>query len=307
MTLPPQPSSTDVHKYEAFGLTISAPFACPELVPSDGQPDVHIRHGAVPDGLVDPVARGVRFQATRDRFWLKVDGVAKLLVVGGREITIDRELDSTDDDVRVFLFGSAFGALLHQRGLLPFHASAIEVNGSAVAFLGPSGVGKSTLAAALARRGYRVMADDVAAISVEASRVLLVPGYPQLKVWADAVEKLGEDKSALRQVRANLEKYGIPLQEQYCRERTPLGRIYVLESKNNGSLELTEIRGTEKLTALVGNTYRLHFLGSGAGRAPNFEQCAAVAARTVVMRLRRPTRPFLLEDLADLAEQDILR
>ena len=293
--------------YQLYGMTISTPFECPELLSSEGEPAVEICHGSVPDGLADPTARGVRFQATQTEFLLKVDGVAKFFVANGRSITIEKDQAATDDDVRVFLLGSAFGALLHQQGLLPFHGSAIAARETAVAFLGPSGVGKSTLAASLARRGYRVLADDVAPVLVRNGEALLVPGYPQLKVWADVADKLGADVEGLRRVRADLEKYGLPVVGPRDERPTPLRRIYVLESTNTRDLKLTELRGMEKLTALVGNTYRLQFLGSGEGRTPNFEQCASVAERAAVVRAVRPDSPFMLDELTDLVEQDFLR
>lgn len=85
---------------------------------------------------------------------LKVDGVANYWVKEGREIVIEPGPAAEAGDVRVFLLGSAFGALLHQRGLPPFHAGAVAMEGKAVLLAGRSGVGKSTLAAELCRRGH---------------------------------------------------------------------------------------------------------------------------------------------------------
>jgi hypothetical protein len=46
---------------------------------------------------------------------------------------------------------------------LALHASVVDVDGRAVAFLGASRQGKSTLAAALARRGHTLLSDDCCA------------------------------------------------------------------------------------------------------------------------------------------------
>ncbi len=296
----------DRHLYQLYGMTVAMPFECPELAPGDGAVAVRVHEAPVPRSLLEPSARGVRFEATREELLLRVDGVARFHVARGESITIEREDGASDDDVRVFLLGSALGALLHQRGVLPFHGSAIAVNDGAVAFLGPSGVGKSTLAASLSRRGYRVLADDVAAIALRDRSPLLIPGSPQLKLWADVAEKLGESIDHLRRVRADLEKFSLPV-GRADEQPLHLRRIYVLESTNTRDLTLTELKGMEKLTVLVGNTYRLHFLGNGAGRTPNFEQCAAVAERAAVVRVVRPDTPFLLDELTHLVEQDFLR
>src|SRR5690606_97236 len=95
---------------------------------------------------------------------LQVDGVARYLVSGGRRITIDRDPAVEDDDVRLFLLGSVFGAMLHQRGDLVLHGSAIEWEGAAVVFMGFSGVGKSTTASAFRQRGHAVLTDDLCVV-----------------------------------------------------------------------------------------------------------------------------------------------
>jgi hypothetical protein len=69
-----------------------------------------------------------------------------------------------------------FAALLH--GLEIFHASAVVRDGEAIAFLGPSRSGKTSLAQALCRRGASFLADDVLALEVREGRLLGNPGSP---------------------------------------------------------------------------------------------------------------------------------
>ncbi|MCP4397035.1 MAG: hypothetical protein GY801_07015 [bacterium] len=80
---------------------------------------------------------------------------------------------------------SELGALLHQRELLPLHGSAIKVNDGVCVFVGLSGNGKSTVAAAFRQRGYQVLADDVCVVSIREDG--LPPGDPRVS----AVEALG--------------------------------------------------------------------------------------------------------------------
>ncbi|MHB8242951.1 MAG: hypothetical protein ACYDHN_13300 [Solirubrobacteraceae bacterium] len=69
-----------------------------------------------------------------------------------------------------------FAALL--QGLEVFHASAVVRDGEAVAFLGPSRSGKTSLAQALCDRGASFLADDVLALEILDGELLANPGSP---------------------------------------------------------------------------------------------------------------------------------
>ena len=102
--------------------------------------------------LQDPGGQGVLYQSAPRQFLLKISRVARYLVSDGNEIIVDPEPDADLSAIRLFLFGSAFGALLHQRGILPLHGSAIVTSRGAVVFAGVSGSGKSALACAFHRQ-----------------------------------------------------------------------------------------------------------------------------------------------------------
>jgi hypothetical protein len=144
---------------------------------------------------------------------MRVDGVATYYVQDGRCITIMPEAGAGDDDILIFLMGSAMGALLHQRNIFVLYASAIEVNGESVVFSGPSSIGKSTLAAGFHQRGYPFLADDLCAISTVNGHPAVIPGFPRLKLWADVLKKLNTEKDKLKSIRSgmDIEKYFLPI------------------------------------------------------------------------------------------------
>src|SRR5262249_20309363 len=98
--------------------------------------------------------------ANREEVLLDFPDAGRFLVRNGNEILIE-PASSSDSEIGVYLLGTAFGVLCHQRGIPPLHASAIDVADGCVAFVGETGAGKSTLVAALAARGHEVIADDV--------------------------------------------------------------------------------------------------------------------------------------------------
>jgi hypothetical protein len=293
------------YQYTAYGLNIASCIHCPELLPGNGSPNVTIRYGTVPDSLASPKGKGACYEATPEQLLLSINGVARFLVSAGEEILIDRAPNSDDAEIRLYLLGSALGALLHQRGLLPLHASAFEANCGCIAILGHTGLGKSTLAGVFWKRGYRIITDDVCVVSVNGIEApLVVPAYPQLKLWADAARKLGEEPQAMPKIHRKFEKHGLPFKEGFCQEPLPLTRIYVLSTNNTLEFSLRLLKGMEKLTGLITNTYRAHFLEGLGRKTSHFKQCVAVAKHAVVKCVTRPREPFLLDELADLLEKD---
>ncbi len=113
------------------------------------------------------------------------------------------ESDATAADIPIFILGTVFGILLHQREQIVLHASAVRVNGKAVLFCGASGAGKSTLAAALAQRGYPLVTDDFCTLTADGQGAPLVhPDGRQLKLWAQAIDRLDLAQQRGERVRA---------------------------------------------------------------------------------------------------------
>jgi hypothetical protein len=299
-------STRQAKRFRAWGLNIVSYMDLPEFLPGYGESsDVVVDYGTVPHSLDDVRAKGVRYQAGPGRFLLTVDGIARYLVADGREIFIQKAADAEDDAVRLFLQGSVFGALLHQRGVLPLHASAILANGKAVLFCGVSGVGKSTLAGAFFKRGYPVLADDICALSPgDDGMPMVLPGFPQIKLWADATRELEEDFASLPRVRQDLKKYGLLLKAGFCAEPTHLDRIYVLRTTNADRFEMVTLNGLEKFGALIKNTYRFRFTEGLGSKLEHFNQCAVVGRHADARQVTRPMRGFRIDELMDLIEKD---
>src|SRR5687768_1987297 len=103
--------------YSLFGLHIRSELPLPELlaVENSSPPHVTIQVGKVPQAL----ETGRRTQVTDGGLLLLIDGVGGYFVKDGSAIIVEPHPGVPDSNVRIFLLGSAMGALLHQRGLLP--------------------------------------------------------------------------------------------------------------------------------------------------------------------------------------------
>ncbi len=300
-----------MHFYQAYELTIRADFPIPEFracLQPTGTPDLIIRYGTVPRELEGATGRGVLYQATSRQFLLSLDEVARYLVQDGNEIVVEPVAAGREGDVRVFLLGSCFGALLHQRGLLVLHSSAIHTESGAVLFAGPSGCGKSTLLGELLRRGHTMMTDDVCALTLDATeQPLVLPGYPRTRLWADAARVLEQSVDHLTRTRPGLQKYERHVEEAYWAQPAPLRGIYLLEPVPSDRLALEPQPRIHTVGILLHNTYRRQFLDGLQMRAVHFDLITAVARQTGVTRITRPTHPYRLQELADLVERDLAR
>lgn len=293
--------------YYAFQLHIRSAIALPELQVLDKEQaktaDVLIEFGAVPEtGLDAPSHQGAFYQASDNTLWIDVPEVARYLITNGTSIIIEPYLPVDETSIRVFLLGSCMGAILMQRSLLLLHANAIKIKDQCVAFAGHSGAGKSTLAAAFMKAGDSILADDVCAINQTGH---VVPGFPQLKLWADTSEQLSVDTQKLTRIRPNIRKFALPLHEQFHKTPLPLRVIYILSSHNQDTFLFKEIKGMQKILPLKHNTYRGQYLKGLGKTQEHLKQSGRLASQADMIHITRPSHGFKLNELMQQIKQDL--
>jgi hypothetical protein len=279
--------------YSCFDFRLRSALPLDELTPAEGagdeRPVVEVRRGSLPEALPDGRVMDYGLQIADGAVMLTVTGTARYLMNSGQEIVVDPSPGAPDRNIRLFLLGSALGILCHQRGLLPLHANAIVAGGGAVAFAGPSGVGKSTLAACFQRAGYEVLCDDVCVIGFDAAgQPLAWPGLPRLKLWGDAADAFGIDRDSIEPVFEETEKYNVPLAQAVAARPIPFRRLYVLSRANDGDAgAITRLRGQRAMEAVMSQTYRGHYLDPMGLRGRHFRHCALLLANAEVYAAAR--------------------
>ncbi len=295
------------HYYKAFGINIASELPFKELEQGKANSQVKISFAQVPGMLENPQSKGVRFEAKQGLFLLKIDNVANYLVKDGKEIFIEKNNSSVaDNEIRLFLLGPVMGALLIQRGLLPIHGSAIENAGSAIVFSGIPGAGKSTLAAAYLNTGNCVISDDISVINLNANNVpMIYPGFPQMKLWADAIRYFGSDQQSKRILREGIQKFGIPVNNGYYNQPLPVKKIYILGTHNQPNFILNPLKGIDKFNTLKNNTYRWQFLKGLGKTKEHFSLLSKLAEYVDVARIMRPIDSFKIKELMELIDNDL--
>ena len=260
----PAENTPRCYSYTAFGLQFHSQLELPDLPETQpGQLEaISIRYGDIPEHLPNARSQDAHFELGDDDFLLRVDKVARFRVRGGKEIIVAPAAEASMQQIRIYLLSAAFGALLHQRGLLLLHTNAIEIDGRAVAFAGDSGAGKSTLAAYFAKKGYRVLCDDICALSFDdAGRCLAWPGIASLKLCADAATEFGHDLSTLDTAIDSGTKFRLPLARGTSESELPLAALYILERTTNAAESgIRQLGGMAILNMVMRHVYRGQYL-----------------------------------------------
>lgn len=294
--------------YRAFGLVISSTLECPQLRRDDGTrtADITIEVGTVPE-ITDPgKRRGFKFEAAKGQLLIETDTIARILVSNGSTILVEPLVGSRIEDVRMLLLGWGMGALLHQRGILPLHAASVaDPQGSSIAFCADSGTGKSTLAAAFLRKGYRLLDDNTTAIDVHNNSLLVLPGTPELKLhkdsvglwpdgWADGIVSLpcwGKD--------------GMLMQELFEERPRPLSAIFILAAQGSSKTGIKPVRGGEAFHLVHRHIFCRNFLSGMGGSANYFDKIRRLANSVPIYSLELSSPKLHPDHLAYLIEMQL--
>ena len=120
--------------------------------------------------------------------------------------------------------------ILSLQGKLVLHASAVLTPDGAVAFIGATGWGKSTLASSFSETGSAVLTDDCLLLREEPGQVTAIPSYPGLRLWPETVNTIFGAHKSLAEVAHYSEKRRLnqSVGILFCSGPTPLRRIYFL-------------------------------------------------------------------------------
>lgn len=274
--------------YRLHGLTIASSLELPGVPVADGDADVILRYGSVPDRLSAADHRSAVLETAGRLALLRIPGVGRFLVDDGRQVVVDAELAASPADVQTFVLGSALTLLCHQRGGLVLHASGAVKDGRAVLFAGHSGRGKSTLCAAMAGRGWSLLTDDAAVVTVDRQCPRVHRGPEYLKLWPDAVSRLGRAVDELSRVRPAVDKYRVPLRATLPPDSAVLEAVFILDAAASPHVAVKRLTGAAAFEAVIHQTRMRLALEAVGGQSANFLVAACVAEHAKVFTVRRP-------------------
>jgi hypothetical protein len=312
-------------KYTAYGLTLQSNQALPGLIPASAPPvDVWVdlmkeEESQPPSAEVEHLSSGVsaisKADSTYFHLWFRGDGQLDFEIDSeGSHISATWTL-SVIEEVTALLLGQVLGCALRLRGTLCLHACVIKIGQHAIAIVGDSGAGKSTTAAALAKRGHAILSDDIAVLNDCDQHWLVHSGYPRLRLWPESIKALYGSEDGLDRIFSFSDKRFVDLSNNNCETTTwqfhneplPLAAIYVLEERQSGLVApaIESINPTTAVMALMRHRAANHLPLDKDKQAHEFAGFSRVAKMVPVRKVNRSDSLKALPQLCEAILEDL--
>jgi hypothetical protein len=276
-----------MHTTIAYGLVVQSDHLLLPSVPGPQVADVVVRFG-----VLDPIDN---LSVQSNQIFLQLSLDLKLLIRDGCEVVVDAPPNFDPAVLRAFILGTAMAFILRQRGLLVLHASCVARGDMAIAFLGGSGWGKSTLASAFHQQGYRLITDDVMALRLDNATAQVVPSFPEVKLLPDAMAAVGAD--AMPMLQSLSHKHIQRLETRFALGPVPLKHLFVLRAGEFNHIQ--SVPRPQAFSELIQHSRAAKMLHDETCKIQHFHQCSRLAKEVPMAYLQRPRS---LEQLPQLIE-----
>ena len=269
-----------MHTYSIYGLCLHSDVPFSDLPAGGDVPDITIRYEKLSQS---ELAAGERTgqRVTGRLYYEPLRSDVLFEIKDGCSIALDPLIPVEPDVLRGWLTGVFMSVLLRQRGYLVLHASAVAKEGEAIAFMGQSGWGKSTLAEYFCQHGYELLTDDVLVLDVreDCTDVAVLPGHRYIRLREHAGREFVESFESLPRVNPYTSKRIRAVEDGPVRP-VPLRRLYVLQNV---------VAQTSSVEPLGGSTALLHLLTHARSKdllsAPEFQSALLQQGRALLERV----------------------
>lgn len=309
--------------YQIYGITLSSNQRLPILTPASNT--------ATADVEVNLTEGELSHQDKEDkhlRGWYaqqKADGIYYCLSLRGSSETLDVEIAPTGkqiwikrtnlplEEVTAILLGCVLGTALRLQGKICLHSSVIAVGNRAIAIIGAKGAGKSTTAAALAKLGCPILADDIAVLADCGDTISVQPGYPRLRLWKPAVNALYGSEVELSRVFRQVDKHFVELNQDgastWCfhSKPLPLAAIYILGERQPklAAASIEPISPHTGMMHLLTHKYPQSLKLERDRQALEFAYLGSLVTTVPIRQLNRPDSLDALPQLCDAIFEDV--
>lgn len=297
-----------IYQYKSFGLEITSEICFPELFETnfEGHGDLDIEIGNLSEIWNEKVNPNSQVFVKKYLVLFKIPGLAIFCIQNGKSIIFSPELNADQEKVRLYLLGTCMGTLLLQKKILCLHGSAVAIDGKAYAFVGESGAGKSTIAAAFAVKGYQLISDDVIAINFDdQNNPLVMPSYPQQKLWEESLIEFGMNSKNYKPLFERETKYAVPVKNP-IKVPIPLAGVIELNVlENDSTINYERLDGLHRVQTLFRHTYRSSFIRKLELSNWHFREIVKLINKIKMSKLSRPKNQFTAHEMVSMVLKNI--
>lgn len=249
----------------------------------------------------------LHFFRSPEGYLLRFPGLAEFALSREGRVLSESALDGTPRATVEHLYLNQVMPLAWSRqGKLVFHGSAVEIGGGAAAFLGESGRGKSTIAAAFTAAGRRFLTDDGLRVELAGNELFAYPSHPSIRLWEDSQEALLGGDVRLAPAVDYTSKARILADEsiRFCPEPKPLRRVYFLQDEDPATPAITRMSPPEAFLELTKHSFLLD-IEEQALIASQFDSVARIAALPIFRRLDYRRKYEELDAVRAAIERDL--
>jgi hypothetical protein len=291
-----------MYSYTAYGLGIHSELSLPELNAAIVKKDIVVQIRKLENNSLTTIYNQPYLKINPNEIILSIEEAGTFVIREGTVINVSPAPNVEDALLRRYIIGTVMALLLYQRGLLVLHASSLNINGSAVAFLGNPGSGKSSIAAALHKNGHEIITDDVSAIDFKGEIIKVFPGYPQIKLSDDVSRSLGYDINSSIKLDKQEEKRGYRVNNRLIESSIELRQIYILTIASDQGIE--RIPHQEAVKEIIRHSYPTRF--AQPENPEHFLKCVNIVNKIPLYRLNRSSSLQALPMLAQLVEENLI-
>lgn len=226
---------------------------------------------------------------------------------GARRIEVRCHKHASDEGLQAYLLTQALSFSMVAMGREPLHATAVETVHGAIAFMGDSGFGKSTLGALMVQGGARLVTDDMFVVAREEKGFRVFPGPPRLKLYRHVADGIFESRYRGVPMNPVTQKVIIPLSaQQSSAQPQSLRAIYVIGEPGSAvaSTRIDPLSAGEAFPIILAATLNDWMIEDS--RLERFFRFASDLVRTVpVRRLAYPRDEAQMLALRDTVLADV--
>jgi hypothetical protein len=191
--------------------------------------------------------------------------------------------------------GPVLSYWFERRGLPTLHASAVAVDGRAVAFISRHGGGKTGLAAAMVRAGFPLLTDDLLVLEEKENHWEARLAYPEMRMWPDEAAHFVGPPEDLPLVQADSEKRRVAVGGggfgSFHDASTPLACIYLASRRpeTDGGIKIQPVSRSEALIELVRHSFSPRLVEAAGLQPARLDRLARLVRAVPVRRLVYPS------------------